>query len=224
MLKVSSHSSNQNVVSFKNNDKTTAKQNLSPSEPYKTSAGIKTATGHAVVGLGVFYGLQKYFNNLMKKCNDLPFGDGLQNVTKNLGKARIKTSIVARFLVTTLGCGLIADKLINKKREKLAHDLKTKDVDTLMKEDKHIEKTEKGNPYYKSKVYQNIGPLLGIGVFALNSAINLGVSIKKGLPVKVKGMDILDGLCTVAFGGMILGAITDKFSNKAAKAHADKQS
>lgn len=224
MLKVSSHSSNQNVVSFKNNDKTTAKQNLSHSEPYKTTAGIKTATGYAAAGLAVFYGLQKYLDKLIKKSKALPIEDGVTKVTKNLAKAKIKTSVIARFLVTTLGCGLIADKIINKKREKLAQDLKTKDADTIMKENKHIEKTEKGNLFYKSNVRQNIGPLLGIGVFALNSAVNLAINLKKGLPIKVKGMDILDGLCTVAFGGMILGAITDKFSNKAAKAHADKQS
>lgn len=35
--------------------------------------------------------------------------------------------------------------------------------------------------------------------------------------------ELIDVLCTAGVGGVLLGAITDKFSNKAAREFADKK-
>lgn len=91
-----------------------------------------------------------------------------------------------------------------------------------MKEDKHIQKTDKGNLYYKSSIYKNVGPLLALGVLTLNTGINI---LKRGAksPMRLDVWELIDVLCTAGIGGSMLGAITDKFSNKAAREFADKK-
>ncbi len=198
-------------ISFKNH----ISADKSNEKFYKTHAGLKTAAGYSVVGIGVLYGIDKFFNSANDKASSL------SKFTSRMSK--ISPFLIGRFVVTSLTCGAIADALINKKREKLASDMQVKDKETLLKENKNIKKTKKGNLYYKSNVTDNIGPLMALGVYVLNSAINLTVKAVKKQKVRVDGWDIVDGIMTAIAGGCVLGWITDKFSNKAAKAFADKQ-
>ena len=219
MVKIAPYSLSSRV-SFKNNQENPVKQQTQNSEYYKTTSGVKTAAGYSVAGLLTMLCANKLINNIEKSAQEIAKESGTYLLKSKL--PRIGVGSAAWFLTTTFACGVIADKFINKKREKLANDLKTKDADTLMKEDKHIQKTDKGNLYYKSSIYKNVGPLLALGVLTLNTGINI---LKRGAksPMRLDVWELIDVLCTAGIGGSMLGAITDKFSKKAAREFADKK-
>ncbi len=219
MVKIAPYSLSSRV-SFKNNQENPVKQQTQNSEYYKTTSGVKTAVGYAASGLVAIIVSNHLVEKMSNKFDEISKLSGKQNPVKNLPKIGLGRS--AWFLATTFACGAFVDNFLNKKREKLANDLKTKDADTLMKEDKHIQKTDKGNLYYKSSIYKNVGPLLALGVLTLNTGINI---VKRGAksPMRLDVWELIDVLCTAGIGGSMLGAITDKFSNKAAREFADKK-
>ncbi len=213
------HSNNSKNISkniaFGNNEQQKTNTNNQNTDFYKTNTGLKTGIGYAIVGQ-LFTGVTNKIIDIVNKNN--------QQISKKIElMPKISLPVAAWSVITSLGCGAIADKLINKKREKLAADMKTKDAQTLMKEDKNIQKTEKGNLYYKSNISDKIGPMLGVGVFALNTVINVASRAIKKQPVRFSLWNAVDMLLTASAGGWILGSIADKYSNKAAVAHADSK-
>lgn len=183
-------------------------------EVYKTHTGIKTGAGYAAFSLASMHITNKIIDSFNK---DAAVVKGMKRIPK------ISWTAAAWSIITSLGCGAIADTIINKKREKLASDMKTKDAKTLIKEDKNIQYTPKGNLYYKSNISDKIGPLMGIGVFVVNNAIGLVSRAIKKQPIRLDIWNAVDMLLTGAAGGWILGSIADKCSNKTAVAHADSK-
>lgn len=182
-------------------------------KPFQTHAGIKVGAAYAAVSTALVLGLSAIFNTRFKSSAG---NEALSKFFKTVIFRNLPISIVSSF-----GCGYIVDKKINNKHKKLASDLKNKPAEDLMKTGKNIKKTEKGNVYYKSNVGANIGGALGLGVWALNTAVNC--IHKKRLPRNVDVYDLLDSMITPVVGGGLLGMATDYISNKAAKKHADKQ-
>ena len=199
--------------------------------PYRQHSGLKTGgvayTIPAATTLAVFG-----FNKSIAKWGKKALKDGAQELgeegVKNLKTylkdldGLVKASGKKMFITIPLGyavcmaCGALIDKLSNNKRAKLEADLTQKDQKEVLKENKRAEVTRSGGVYYKSNEGKKYGALLGMAVLpAWKYAGNL-ISQSK-TPVGVISSAIMG-----AIGGFVLGSITDKHSNKAAKKLAEK--
>lgn len=117
-------------------------------------------------------------------------------------------------VLTALGCGAIVDSRINKHHKDIATDIDIFGKKETVKRNDKAQITRNENVYYQSNTGLKVGALLGLVANPILHAVRIrGFSAIWGTIAAVTGV----------IGGMALGAITDHFSNNAAKKHADMQ-
>ncbi len=197
-------------------------------KPFQTHAGLKTGAvwgGVEAVGL---LGINAFVKRIIKSSEAMnEAGNALDNVyTKNTDEIikamktvakNIKLSIPISLLVT-LGCGALVDKKINDKHAKMADKLETEGKKAVLEQEDRAELSKKGNVFYKSNVGKTFGVALGAVVPPVASLIT-GKITKS--PILVK--NLISSAIVGTIGGLVLGSITDKVSNKGAAKFADKQ-
>lgn len=152
----------------------------------------------------------KVNNEIIQTANKIK--NTLYEQTRNIFNLRrslkninlLKPVLVAASLC--LGCGVIVDRANKKQRA-------NSDPNAI---------TENGNQYTKVNMGKKLGAILGATVYSISALINKG-AMKKILassPNKVISVAIAMGINIL--GGLTLGAIADKISNKKAAKEADE--
>lgn len=121
------------------------------------------------------------------------------NQRKLLKKTNIPKSLMIA-LPFYIGAGAVVDIANNKQRAKSEPNAETKN----------------GNPYVKVDMGKKLG--LGLGLLCESGILALNKSVRKAATPS----QIASGMITAAVGGLLLGAITDKLSNKHAAKIADE--
>ena len=135
-----------------------------------------------------------------------------------MGKAGLVS--IPMHVALALGCGALVDKLNNDKRAEFAEKLAANGKEETLKNDDNAEITKNGNVYCKSNMGKKLGALLGL-VAAPIPGIIASPIVKTKAKTGFKELAMLG--VAGAIGGLILGAIADKYSNKTAAKQADKQ-
>lgn len=213
-------------VAFKSreNDKNNQAQ-----KPFQTHAGLKTGAVWGGIEAATLLG----FNSLVKGVTKVSqeamdeAGDVIDNVSKkNMDDAikamksitkNIKLSIPISLLVA-LGCGALVDKKINDKHAKMAEQLQVEGKKAVLDQEDRAELTKHDNVFYKSNIGKTFG--VALGAIVLPAVTLITGKIAKA-PIRVK--DIVNSAIIGTIGGLILGSITDKVSNKGAARFVDKQ-
>ena len=223
MLKVQNYQYANKNVSFKQNEE----KQTNPQTVYKTHAGLKTgatymgiSTAFSLIGAGIYKAIEE--GVMSDKLNSIQLNDKelkgiFQEFEGVAGKpfSKLAFTIPLGFAVC-MGCGAIIDKINNNKRAKLQADLATKDRKTVLVENSDAEVSRLGQIYHKSNDGLKYGALIGLVAGPIwSSAKNAIFGMKS--PIRIVSPAIKG-----AIGGLILGSITDHYSNKAAKKHADK--
>ena len=205
MLKVQSYNALDSKISFQQNKEAQEGQK----QPYfKTHAGAKLGVALSAIAATPVLVSNYAFSNLVELKGT--------SMAKDAKSAIRKFPIIAAIII---GCGVIVDALINKKRAKFAQDNVSKDLKQVLNEDKSAKSTEKGNVYHKSNVGKRQGALLGMVVLPACNALNAAKNKSLGkLSFVGVAINALQGLA----GGFVLGAITDHFANKGARKFADR--
>lgn len=196
---------------------------------YKTNAGLKVSAGYIgfqsltfLIFSAAAKNIKKYGEEVMKDMgngldaiSDKPLKNCfnvIDTINKNM-KYKLPFSILAG-----VGCGALIDKKINEKHAQVAEKLASEGKKAVLDQEDRAALTKNDNVFYKSNVGKKLGPLLGVAVTTAN-ALMFGKVYKFKLPAQVYIELLFKGL----LGGLILGAITDKVSNKEAAKFADKQ-
>lgn len=204
-------------------------RNNQAQKPFQTHAGLKTGAVWGGIEAVTLLGFNSFVKGVTKVSQEAmnEAGDAIDNVSKkNMDEAikamktatkNIKLSIPITLLVA-LGCGALVDKKINDKHAKMAEQLQAEGKKAVLDQEDRAELTKHDNVFYKS----NIGKTFGVALGAITLPI---VSLITGkiakAPITVKSL--LSSAVTGSIGGLILGSITDKVSNKGAAKFADKQ-
>ena len=193
-------------------------------KPFQTHAGLKTGiVAGTIGGSGVF--LEGY---AAKKIDEIiKLGGKSQNISNDtrsmmqevvefMNSAKKTAKIMApAILAASIACGVAVDAVANKKHNKIANLKESNDTKEILQEETRANTTRNGNVYYKSNTGKKLGTLLG--------AVTTLKLMKFKTPIKQAA--ITSGIAATlgALGGLVLGAITDKCSNHAARKAADKQ-
>ena len=226
MLSVQNYSMNTPQVSFKQNE-----EKASDNKAFETHAGLKTGAIAGGIGAASTLSLYALADKLVKSGKDA-IAEGAEELGKDavheagnfFSEASAQLKAAGKKLWITIpiglavysGCGALIDKLTNDSRAKFAQDNAGKDTKEILKNNSDAELTRGGEVYQKSSIGKKYGALLGAVVLPLWAK-------SKSLITKAKSpVGIIGNVITGALGGLILGAITDHYSNKGAVKHADK--
>lgn len=213
-------------VAFKSreNDKNNQAQ-----KPFQTHAGLKTGAVWGGIETATLLCMNSFVKGITKISQEAmdEAGDAIDNVSKkNIDDAikamknitkNIKYSIPISLLVA-LGCGALVDKKINDKHARMAEQLQAEGKKAVLDQEDRAELTKHDNVFYKSNVGKTFG--VALGAIALPTVSLITGKIAKA-PIKVK--DLVNSAISGSIGGLVLGSITDKVSNKGAAKFADKQ-
>lgn len=213
-------------VAFKSreNDKNNQAQ-----KPFQTHAGLKTGAVWGGIEAATLLGFNSFVKGVTKVSQEAmdEAGDVIDNVSKkNMDDAikamknitkNIKLSIPISLLVA-LGCGALVDKKINDKHAKMAEQLQVEGKKAVLDQEDRAELTKHDNVFYKSNIGKTFG--VALGAIVLPAVTLITGKIAKA-PIRVK--DIVNSAIIGTIGGLILGSITDKVSNKGAARFVDKQ-
>ena len=132
---------------------------------------------------------------------------------KNKQGARLKKLAIPFAVVAaacTLGCGMLVDNIRNKKAKETADFTAKVGVRNAIMNGDSVALSNKGRTYYDSNVGKKYGAFLGAGCGLIDSVMSTG---------KFKPIGLLN-MIPMAIGGLIMGAITDHFTNSNAKKNA----
>lgn len=135
--------------------------------------------------------------------------EGVPN--KAVKKSMIPLALTA-FAVST-ACGAIVDAIRNKKAQETADKIATTNPKNLFMQVDNLEISRYGTPYYKSNDGKKWGALLGLGYGLITYLVGSKAS---GL----KSISVIPTMLVGALDGLIMGAITDRMTNKAAEKNA----
>lgn len=141
--------------------------------------------------------------------NDLD--DALNKANKNgvrLKKYAVPFALVAA--ACSLGCGMLVDNIRNKKAKETADYTAQVGVHNALMSGDSVALSNKGRTYYDSNIGKKYGAFLGAGCGLIDSVMSTG---------KFKPIGLLN-MIPMAIGGLIMGAITDHFTNSNAKKNA----
>lgn len=132
---------------------------------------------------------------------------------KNIQGARLKKLAIPFAVVAaacTLGCGMLVDNIRNKKAKETADYTAQVGVHNALMSGDSVALSNKGRTYYDSNIGKKYGAFLGAGCGLIDSVMSTG---------KFKPIGLLN-MIPMAIGGLIMGAITDHFTNSNAKKNA----
>lgn len=221
MLSVQNYNVSSKSVAFKANEEN------NNNKPFQTHAGLKTGVAAGVVGGGAELGLglsaNKFLNLVKENPEDLKNAGLLKDFVKatiNFMK-RIKKGAkysVAESLAVSVGVGALIDHIANKKHASVAELKKDNENKDVLMAEPRANTTRNENVYYKSNNGKKYGTLLGAVIVPLEHLVG-----SKILKVKATPQECIMAGVVGAVGGFVLGAITDKCSNNAARKAADKE-
>lgn len=200
-------------------------------KPFQTHAGLKTGIvagaiggggalleGHAAKTISERFKLgtqSKDMSNYIKSM--------MQEVVEFMNSAKKTAKIMApAILAASIACGVAVDAVANKKHNKIANLKDSNDAKEILQEESRANTTRNGNVYYKSNIGKKLGTLLGAVVLPV-ATLATSKLMKYKTPAKAAAMTSGMAAACGALGGLVLGAITDKCSNHAARKAADKQ-
>lgn len=200
-------------------------------KPFQTHAGFKTGIvagtiggggalleGHAAKTISERFKLgtqSKDMSNYIKSM--------MQEVVEFMNSAKKTAKIMApAILAASIACGVAVDAVANKKHNKIANLKDSNDAKEILQEESRANTTRNGNVYYKSNIGKKLGTLLGAVVLPV-ATLATSKLMKYKTPAKAAAMTSGMAAACGALGGLVLGAITDKCSNHAARKAADKQ-
>lgn len=132
---------------------------------------------------------------------------------KVLKKRAIPCAIIAAGV--SLGCGMLVDALRNKRARESAEFVKQVGAKKAVMESDTISLSNKGRPYYDSKIGKEYGFALGAGCGFINYAMNYSKhNPQKGMAA------LLGSVISYGLGGLLMGAIADNNTNSDARKHA----
>lgn len=219
-----------NRIAFKANEED------SNSKASVSHAGLKTGAvwaGIGTIGSGTLYSYASKIGELNKGLaeefkGNPEFGKFAQEALENAkackvtGKAGLYS--IPMHVALALGCGALVDKLNNDKRAEFAEKLAANGKEEALKNDDNAEITKNGNVYCKSNMGKKLGALLGLVAAPLPDLILSPMTKNIEGPKSWSGFKGYAKIGVIgAIGGLILGAIADKYSNKTAAKQADKQ-
>ena len=130
-----------------------------------------------------------------------------------LKKRAIPCAIIASGV--TLGCGMLVDALRNKRARESAEFVKQVGTKKAVMESDTVSLSNKGRPYYDSKIGKEYGFALGAGCGFINYAMNYSKhNPQKGMAA------LLGSVISYGLGGLLMGAIADHNTNSDARKHA----
>ena len=130
-----------------------------------------------------------------------------------LKKRAIPCAIIAAGV--TLGCGMLVDALRNKRARESAEFVKQVGTKKAVTESETVSLSNKGRPYYDSKIGKEYGFALGAGCGFINYAMNYSKhNPQKGMAA------LLGNVISFGLGGLLMGAIADHNTNSDARKHA----
>ena len=196
---------------------------------YKTNAG--TVAGGVMAGVAILPWLSKLgfkeapalddeaksimkeagMDDMFKKFGLKDIDEAFKEANKNgmrLKKYAIPFALVAA--ACTLGCGMLVDNIRNKKAKETADYTAQVGVKNAIMNGDSVALSNKGRTYYDSNAGKKYGALLGAGCGLIESIMTAG---------KFKPIGLLN-MIPMAIGGLIMGAITDHYTNSSAKKNA----
>lgn len=196
---------------------------------YKTNAG--TVAGGVMAGVAALYWLSKLsfkevpalgkdekailkesgMEDMFKTFGMKDIDEALKEGNKNgmrLKKFAIPFALIAA--ACTLGCGMLVDNIRNKKAQTTADYTAQVGVHNAVMNGDSVALSNKGRTYYDSNTGKKYGALLGAGCGLIESIMSAG---------KFKPIGLLN-MIPMAIGGLIMGAITDHYTNSSAKKNA----
>lgn len=196
---------------------------------YKTNAG--TVAGGVMAGVATLPWLSKLgfketpalddeaksimkeagMDDMFKKFGLKDIDEAFKEANKNgmrLKKYAIPFALVAA--ACTLGCGMLVDNIRNKKAKETADYTAQVGVKNAIMNGDSVALSNKGRTYYDSNAGKKYGALLGAGCGLIESIMTAG---------KFKPIGLLN-MIPMAIGGLIMGAITDHYTNSSAKKNA----
>ena len=154
-----------------------------------------------------------------KKVIDEGIKEGLKDIEKTIEhnkvikKRAIPCAIIAAGV--TLGCGMLVDALRNKRAKESAEFVKQVGTKKAVITSDTVDLSNKGRPYYNSKIGKEYGFALGAGCGFINYAMNFSKhNPKKGM------VALLSNVISFGLGGLLMGAIADHNTNNDARKHA----
>lgn len=180
------------------------------------NSGLKVGLGITALGMGGLYSIKPISKKIYKMAVDyarknLPAEDAYVT-TKPIFEANkaLKNIKVTKPLMIAIplymGCGAIVDWFNKKQRTETEPNATTK----------------KGNAYTKVNMGKKLGAALGVAGYAISGLINLPEMKKMLAASPNKAVTVGTSIAIGAIGGYLLGALTDKISNKKAAEAADK--
>lgn len=196
---------------------------------YKTNAG--TVAGGVMAGVATLPWLSKLgfketpalddeaksimkeagMDDMFKKFGLKDIDEAFKEANKNgmrLKKYAIPFALIAA--ACTLGCGMLVDNIRNKKAQETADYTAQVGVRNAVMNGDSVALSNKGRTYYDSNAGKKYGALLGAGCGLIESIMTAG---------KFKPIGLLN-MIPMAIGGLIMGAITDHYTNSSAKKNA----
>lgn len=154
-----------------------------------------------------------------KKVIDDGLKEGLKDAEKKLelNKVLKKRAIPCAIIASgvTLGCGMLVDALRNKRARESAEFVKQVGTKKAVMESDTVSLSNKGRPYYDSKIGKEYGFALGAGCGFINYAMNYSKhNPQKGMAA------LLGSVISFGLGGLLMGAIADHNTNSDARKHA----
>ena len=196
---------------------------------YKTNSG--TVAGGVMAGVAILPWLSKLgfkeapalddeAKSIMKEAgmDDMFKKFGLKDIDEAFKEAnkkgmRLKKYAIPFALVAaacTLGCGMLVDNIRNKKAKETADYTAQVGVKNAIMNGDSVALSNKNRTYYDSNAGKKYGALLGAGCGLIESIMTAG---------KFKPIGLLN-MIPMAIGGLIMGAITDHYTNNSAKKNA----
>ena len=204
-------SSNPNPVQYRG---TAVNENGIPY--YKSNKG--TIAGTIVAAPGVLWNLSFFRGNdipswvkdaVLKEKDGIAKLEALEKHAKNKKKWIIPSLIT--LLVTRIGAGMLFDKMRNDKAKKAANDIATGNFQNIYANGGDVGVSPSGIPYYKEANGGKFGAVTGVACGVIGGILSCLIS------KKIKIGDIAINLITCTLGGMLMGSIAQKVSNKAAE-------
>ena len=183
------------------------------SRPTTKEAAEKRARGI----IGAF--MPKNMTTDGKKAIEDSIKEGLKDVEKQLERNKVlkKRAIPCAIIASgiTLGCGMLVDALRNKRARESAEFVKQVGTKKAVMESDTVSLSNKGRPYYDSKIGKEYGFALGAGCGFINYAMNYSKhNPQKGM------VALLGNVISFGLGGLLMGAIADHNTNSDARKHA----
>ena len=182
------------------------------SDSYKSHSGLKTGAVYGAI-VTVLNAIALTMN--LSSINQLE-ASGADKKVIEAAKSQFKDGMIQAPLLlgVALACGAIVDAIGNKKRAEFDEETKGQSSKDIFNYNDSADITRMGNVYYKSNNGKKWGTLLGVFALPLANFNTIKKSPAMGIGCMIFG----------ALGGLILGSITDHYTNKNAAKKADMAS